>query len=227
MFKSVFHLFFPEMCLGCNETLVSNEKNVCTSCRHHIPLTMHHLQPNNEIVQRFYGRLPLQHAVAIAYFHKTGIMQELIHNLKYKGQQNVGTFLAEWYAETLMETHKNQSFDAIIPVPIHKKRLKQRGYNQLTTFCNALSKSLNIPVKTNVLHRNTYTETQTKKNLLLRNEIQNSTFGVTYTEKEHNQHFLLIDDVITTGATLETCGKALLQIPNAKLSIVCMAISQG
>lgn len=227
MFKSLINLFFPKMCLGCNMILIANEKEICTTCRHQIPLTLHHLQSQNEITQRFYGRLPLEYATAMAYFHKTGIIQRMIHQLKYKGQQQVGTFLAEWYSDVIIQAHQTNHFDVIIPVPLHTKKLRKRGYNQLTSFCNALSKSLQIPVKTDILHRNIYTETQTKKTLLHRNEIQNSTFAVSFTTLDHNKHYLLVDDVITTGATLEMCGKALLQIPNTKLSIVCMAISQG
>ncbi len=179
--------------------------------------------PNNEVLRKFYGRLPLEHASALLYFHKKGMVQELIHHLKYKNRQQVGTFLGDWYGEELKKIHSELKFDAIIPVPLHKKRMKERGYNQLTTFGQSLSKSLQIPFYDTILHRNSYSITQTKKSFLERTEAKKTIFEVEYSENHHNKHFLLIDDVITTGSTLEQCGKAILKIPGARLSIVCMA----
>ncbi|MGZ9734591.1 ComF family protein [Flavobacterium sp. GNP002] len=227
MFESVINLFFPKVCSGCSSFLLSNENVICTVCRHEIPLTNHHLNPENDAFKKFYGRIPVVHTSALFYYHKKGIVQELIHNLKYKGHEEIGTILGEWYAEDLKTIDLLQSVDEIIPVPLHRRKLKERGYNQVTAFGTALSSSLNIDYNDTILVRNVYSKTQSKKNLLGRTEGIESTFDVSFTNKDHNKHFLLIDDVITTGATLEACSRALLKIPGAKISIVCMAMAQS
>ena len=227
MFKSIINLFFPPVCAGCHSFLLSNENVICTLCRHNIPLTNHHLNPENESFKKFYGRIPVEHSSALLYFHKKGIVQELIHNLKYKGQEEIGTVLGEWYAEDLKNSTVIQSVDEIIPVPLHKRKLRERGYNQVTNFGLELSKNLNIPYKSNILVRNVYSKTQSKKTLLSRSDGIDTIFDVVFTDKDHNKHFLLIDDVITTGSTLEACSHALLKIPGAKISIVCMAMAHS
>lgn len=227
MIKALFNLFFPQACLGCSQFLSENETVICTQCRHEIPLTHHHLQYDNEAMMKLYGRLPLEHASALMYYHKKGIVQEIIHNLKYRRHQEVGTLIGNWYGSELKNCEDLKSIDAIIPIPLHAKKLKFRGYNQVTTFGKALSEQLNCPYDENILRRSQYSKTQTFKNLLSRNEIKSHTFEVNYNETHHNKHFLLIDDVITTGATLEAAGKALLEIPGAKISIVCMAMSHS
>ena len=227
MFESIINLFFPKVCSGCGSFLLSNENVICTVCRHDIPLTNHHLNSENEAFKKFYGRIPVIHTSALFYFHKKGIVQELIHNLKYKGHEEIGTILGEWYAEDLKTIALLQSVNEVIPVPLHQRKFKERGYNQVTTFGKALSSNLNIFYNESLLIRNVYSKTQSKKNLLGRTEGIETIFDVVYTEKDHDKHFLLIDDVITTGATLEACSKALLKIPGAKISIVCMAMAQS
>lgn len=227
MFESIINLFFPKVCSGCSSFLLSNENVICTVCRHDIPLTNHHLKPENDAFKKFYGRIPVIHTSALFYFHKKGIVQELIHNLKYKGHEEIGTILGEWYAEDLKTIALLQSVDEIIPVPLHPKKLKQRGYNQVTAFGEGLSSSLNLDYNDSLLIRNVYSKTQSKKNLLGRTEGIETIFDVVFTEKNYNKHFLLIDDVITTGSTLEACSRALLKIPGAKISIVCMAMAQS
>ncbi len=227
MFESIINLFFPKVCSGCSSFLLSNENVICTVCRHDIPLTNHHLNPENDAFKKFYGRIPVIHTSALFYFHKKGIVQELIHNLKYKGHEEIGTVLGEWYAEDLKNIKLLQSVDEIIPVPLHPKKLKQRGYNQVTAFGEGLSSSLNLDYNDSLLIRNVYSKTQSKKNLLGRTEGIETIFDVVFTEKNYNKHFLLIDDVITTGSTLEACSRALMKIPGAKISIVCMAMAQS
>ena len=227
MFKSLLHLFFPPTCAGCKTILIVNENVICTSCRHEMPLTQHHLNPENDAYKKFYGRIPVEHVSALVYFHKKGIVQELIHSLKYRGQEAIGTVLGEWYAEELKNIPVLSTVDTIIPVPLHPKKLSERGYNQVTEFGNALAKSLQIPISNSILFRQVYSKTQSQKNRLGRTEGIDTIFDVSFDEKDHNKHFLLIDDVITTGATLEVCAKALLKIPGTKISIVCMAMADS
>ena len=227
MLESLINLFFPKVCSGCSAFLLTNENVICTVCRHDIPLTNHHLNPENEAYKKFYGRIPILHASALFYFHKKGIVQELIHNLKYKGHEEIGAILGEWYAEDLKTIPLLNTADEIIPVPLHRRKLKERGYNQVTAFGKSLSSSLKIDYNDLLLKRNIYSKTQSKKNLLGRTEGIETVFDVSFTEKDHNKHFILIDDVITTGATLEACCRALLKIPGAKISVVCMAMAHS
>jgi ComF family protein len=226
MFKYIINLFFPPVCAGCNSLLSSNEKVICTNCRHNIPLTNQHINPDNEALKKFYGRIPVEYASALLYFHKKGIAQELIHKLKYKGHEEIGTVLGHWYAQDLKEIETLKTVDIIIPVPLHKRKYRERGYNQVTTFGKALSIDLNIKYNDAILQRKVYSKTQSKKTLLGRTEGIEAIFDVSFTKKDHGKHFLLIDDVITTGATLEACSRALLKIPGTKISIVCMAMAQ-
>ncbi|HSD15509.1 MAG TPA: phosphoribosyltransferase family protein [Flavobacterium sp.] len=227
MIKNLLKLLFPSICNGCDTVLLNNEAVICSKCRHDLPYTNHHLVRNNETFKKFYGRLPVIHASSIVYFNKKGIVQQLIHNLKYKGAEEVGTFFGEIYGEELLKIHSTEKFDAVIPVPLHKKRLKERGYNQVTQFGSILSERLSIPYEDGLLNRNFHSKTQTKKNLLGRTDVNTSLFEANYTEKDHGKHFLLIDDVITSGATLEACGKALLKIPDARVSILTMAFAHS
>lgn len=206
---------------------MANEKVICTLCRHNIPLTNHHLLVENEAYKKFYGRIPVEYASAFLYFHKKGIVQKLIHNLKYKGHEDIGIILGNWYSEELKETILALKADEIIPVPLHSKKLKERGYNQVSTFGQSLSEKLNVKYNDAVLFRKTYSKTQSKKNLLGRTEGIETIFDVHYSPQDHNKHFIIIDDVITTGATLEACGRALLKIPGARISIICMAMAQS
>ncbi|HOD10074.1 MAG TPA: ComF family protein [Flavobacterium sp.] len=227
MLNHLLNLFFPKSCAGCSSFLLADELVICTQCRFDIPLTNHHKIEENEVMKKFYGRVPLEFAASFFYFHKKGIVQEMIHKLKYKGQEEIGEAIGYWYAEDLKKNAIIQSADYIIPVPLHEKRRKQRGYNQVDKFGKALSEILGIPFEETILRRNVYSKTQTKKNLLDRTEVKDATFEAVFDENHHGKHFILIDDVITTGSTLETCSRALLKIPDVKISIVCMAMSHN
>ncbi len=225
MINYIINLFFPKVCSGCRSLLLQNETVFCTICRHEMPLTYYHLDPKNEAVKKFYGKIDIQFAAAFLYFNKKGIVQELIHNLKYKGHQEIGSVLGSWYAEDLKEIQFEIPFDAIIPVPLHKRKFKERGYNQVTTFGKEIAFGLNVPFEENILIRKLHTKTQSKKNLLGRSENIGNIFDVVFDETHHHKHFLIVDDVFTTGATIEACARALLKIPGAKISMLCMAMA--
>ena len=227
MWNHLLNLFFPKSCAGCHSILLSDEKVICTQCRHEIPLTNHHMIENNEVIQKFYGRIPLEFGAALFYFHKKGIVQEMIHKLKYKGQEEISETVGYWYASELKDLEQLKNIDYIIPVPLHQKRLRERGYNQVEGFGKALAADLKIPYDKKLLFRKLYTKTQTKKDLLGRADVIATVFDVDFNESYHGKHFMLIDDVITTGSTLEACSRALLKIPNAKISIVCMAMAHS
>ncbi len=223
MFSEILHLFFPRICFSCNYPLLTHEKILCIECMHTLPRTRHTDIENNELYQKLYGRLPLIHASAYLYFHKKGNVQQLIHHLKYRGHQEIGTLLGQMYADELQKIHLKTPFDAVIPVPLHQKRMKERGYNQVAEFGKTIAKSLKIPYHDTILVRENYTKTQTRKKLLDRSFGQKTVFRAYYTKEMESKHFLIVDDVFTTGATLEASGKALLTIPNAKISLACLA----
>lgn len=225
MINYLINLFFPKVCDGCRGILLQNENVFCTICRHEMPLTQYHLDSKNEAIKKFYGKVDIQFASAFLYFNKKGMVQELIHNLKYKGHEEIGTALGIWYAEDLKEVSFEIPFDAVIPVPLHKRKFKERGYNQITTFGKAIAEGFSISFNEKILLRKVYSKTQSKKNLLGRSENIENIFDVEFTEADHNKHFLLVDDVLTTGATIEACSRALLKIPGAKISTICIAMA--
>ncbi|MFD1601425.1 ComF family protein [Flavobacterium artemisiae] len=204
---------------------MSNEVVFCTSCRHEMPLTQYYLDPKNEASKKFYGRIDTLHVSTLLYFNKKGMVQELIHNLKYKGHEEIGTVLGSWQAEELKELQLEIPFDVVIPVPLHKRKLRERGYNQVSHFGKAIASELTISFNEKILIRKVYSKTQSKKNLLGRSENIERIFDVDFDEADHNKHYLLVDDVLTTGSTLEACSRALLKIPGAKISIVCIAMA--
>lgn len=224
--KNIFDLFFPLTCLSCKEILSTTEKVLCVNCRHDLPLTNFSFEKNNLVEKSFYGKYPIINGTALFYFYKQGTVQNLIHNLKYKNQQQVGTFAGYWLAQEIIDSKRFKNIDYIIPVPLHKNKFAKRGYNQVTTFGQSLSKKLNIPFKEDILVRVSYTKTQTKKIRLDRwNNVQ-ELFFVPNPSVTNFKHILLIDDVITTGATLEACCNAFKKSTDIKISIACIAFTK-
>lgn len=227
MHKNLLKLLFPPLCYGCNELLLNNEQIICSACIHHLPTTNHHFLESNDTKNKFYGIVALEFAFSMLYFHKDGIVQKLIHQLKYKGKQEIGTYLGRYYALLLKNHIEQYKIDEIIPVPLHPKRQKERTYNQVDAFCLAISEEFKIPFNNSLLVRNLYSKTQTKKNKTERQSQSLNIFEVKNTSQSSGKHFLLIDDVITTGATIESCAKALLKIPNSKVSVITIAFTQS
>lgn len=227
LFRNLLSLFFPEVCLGCKRLLYENESVICTSCRHELPQTYFHLNPENEGYQKFYGRILVEFVGCFLYYHKKGIVQELIHSLKYRGHQEIGLLLGNWYSVYLKEVEKLKDVAIVIPVPLHKKRLRKRGYNQVSTFALTIARELGVDYDEQILVRKIHSGTQSKKNLLDRISGAASVFDVEFDATMHGKHFLIVDDVLTTGATLENCSRAILEIPGARVSIVTMAISHS
>lgn len=227
MLQALINLFFPEICPGCRAPLKTGEFVICIRCRHETPRTSHFLQPQNEAWGKFYGRVPIAHAATFFYFQKGGIARDLIHSLKYKGQEQIGTALGHWLASEFKTHAQHWNPDEIAIVPLHKKRLRERGYNQLSSFATAFSADLELPLSPELLQRNFYAKSQSRKNRWSRGELQQTLFSVRNPEQHRGKHILLIDDVLTTGATLEACARAVLAIPHTKVSVLCIAFSQS
>ena len=205
---------------------MANEQIICTNCQYSLPLTNFHLQPDNIVARQFWGKVNVQAAYALYYFTKGGKVQNLVHHLKYKGMQQIGHEMGSIAGAQLVKNDVFYSADVIIPVPLHKKRLKQRGYNQSTCFAEGLAQKLNAVVDDTSLIRARATETQTKKGRFTRFENMQEVFTVIDPEKLKNQHILLVDDIITTGSTLEACAVELLKIDGVKLSIATIAYAE-
>jgi ComF family protein len=219
-------LLFPELCQACGESLVIGEELICTDCLYNLPFTNFHLKPDNVVAQQFWGKINLEAAYSLCYFTKGGKMQHLLHQFKYKGAQKVGNLLGNIAGDQLANNPVFNSADLIIPVPLHKSRLMKRGYNQSSCFAEGLSQKLNALVEENNLVRVRATETQTHRSRFSRFENMKEVFVLKNPEALINKHVLLVDDVVTTGSTLEACGAALLKVEGLKLSIATIAYAE-
>jgi ComF family protein len=223
LFNDFISLFFPRLCYACDDALRKNEDVLCSICLNHLPKTDFHLKKDNPIAKLFWGRADIQAATAYYYFHKGDKVQHLIHQLKYKGARKVGLFVGEQMGIELRESSTFASVNMIVPVPLHPKKEKQRGYNQSEIFGAGLSRGLRKPMNKNILYRKQYTETQTRKTRSERWKNVKNVFSIYNPETFAGKHLLLVDDVITTGSTLEACIHALETIPDVKISITAMA----
>lgn len=225
-FRDIYHLFFPKICACCKEQLLQNESILCLNCRFELPLTNFTNETDNNVEKTFFGRLPIHFGSSLFYYKTKGTSQQLIYQLKYKGHEEIGTFLGNWMGKELKDSKRFPKIDYIVPVPLHKNKLNKRGYNQLTMFGLSISKIIGAAYIDTILIRKSVTETQTLKQRFDRWKNVQEIFHVTDLSYFNNKHLLLIDDVITTGATLEACAAQLLKSNNVKISIVTMAYTE-
>nr|WP_294950375.1 ComF family protein [uncultured Mucilaginibacter sp.] len=216
-------LIFPELCAACQASLVAGEDLICTDCLYNLPYTNFHQQPDNIVAQQFWGKLPVQGAYALYFFNKGGKVQKMMHHFKYNGQRRIGNVLGAVAGKQLAENDIFKTADYIVPVPLHIKRMKERGYNQSACFAEGLAEKLNAKVEVDNLIRAVATKTQTHKSRFARFENMKEVFVIAHPERLANKHILLVDDTVTTGATLEACGIELLKVPGVKLSIATIA----
>lgn len=223
MIRDFISIVFPEYCLMCEEGLMKEEKLICIHCRYLLPTTDSHHDKENYIARKFRGKIPLKYAWAYLKFTKKGKVQRVLHKLKYDGYAEVGELLGSWYGYELTKFNLNKEFDLIIPVPLHVSKLKKRGYNQSDTVAKGMSEAMLIEWDGNVLRKNIASETQTRKKRLERWENVEKVFEVTNKEKIENKRILLVDDVVTTGSTLEACAKLLIDEGCKEVSIAAIA----
>jgi len=223
MLKDLLNLLYPLQCLACRKNLHQNETLICLECLLHLPKTNFHNDPNNAVCQLFWGRAEVETATAFLFFTKSGKVQHLIHQLKYSKKPEIGVYLGKVFGKDLLKSPYFQKVDVIIPVPLHPKRRKIRGYNQSEKIADGLSQAMKIPVDTTSFVRRTNTETQTRKNRFSRWENVKEVFSVDNENALKNKHVLLVDDVITTGATIEGCIRKLTAIEGARVSVVSLA----
>ncbi len=221
--KDIFYLFYPNLCVNCTKMLLQREQYLCISCVNDLPLIDDNEHVNVTLKSVFYGKVPVKNVRSFLYYQKHGITQKIIHQLKYKNQPEIGSYIGKWFGNDLKESEIFKSVDYIVPVPLHAKKLKKRRYNQVTEFGRSLSEVLNIEYKPNILLRTSIAKTQTLKQRFERFFNSKTKFKLTDKEIFKNKHILLIDDVITTGATLEACCNELLKAKGIIISIATMA----
>jgi len=216
-------LFYPKVCNACGNSMFRNEEVICTFCLYHLPKTNYHKQEDNPLARVFWGRVNLENVSAYYYFSKGSKVQHLMHQFKYKGRHEIGVYLGKLYGSDLIQDEKFQDVDMVIPVPLHPKKIRKRGYNQSEKFASGLAQAMKIELDTQSLIRTYASETQTRKTRFSRWENVKEIFKVTDEEKIAGKHILLVDDVITTGATIEASASHLLSIEGARVSVASLA----
>ncbi len=221
----MLNLFFPVVCEACNNVLVDNELVVCTKCRHDLPVTNFHFNDADNVKKVVYGRVKLVQATALLHFSKRGVVQQMLHNLKYRGHQDISGFLGRWLGAELKTIEAYKQVDVVVPVPLYKTKLWQRGYNQVEQFGKAIAEALSVDYNDSVLIKTKSTKTKVFEGRLSRWSDDGAVFAISDTQSLRGKHILLVDDIITTGATVEACATELLKIDNIKLSLATMAIA--
>lgn len=223
--KDFYDLLFPTLCLGCSRSLEANEKLLCTHCRISLPETGQHREPYDQnLLNKFAGKVPIQFIASYMYFTKGGIVQKLIHNVKYKGQKEAAKEVASWYGYQLKtESELTQGIDMLIGVPLHKIRLHQRGYNQADWIAEGLSESLGVPARADIIVRRYFRDSQTRKNRMERWQNVKTAFDVINQEEVKGKYIVIVDDVLTTGATIEACAIELLKAGCKSVGVLTIA----
>ena len=223
MLNDFLALIYPRNCVACSNSLYKHEEQICNYCYLNLPKTNFHKGHRNPVASLFYGRVNLEFASAFYLFQKKGSIQKVLHAIKYKNNKDLAVLVGQWYAEDLKEHELIKQVEAVIPVPLHVKKLQQRGYNQSEEFANGLAKGFDASVNTTVLKRKEFTSTQTKKSKYERWENVEDKFDLNNPDELKHKHVILVDDVITTGATIEACCQTLQQIEGIKISVLCIA----
>jgi ComF family protein len=221
------HIFFPHICIGCGSDLLDKNQIICFHCNNTLPSTRFEIYPDNPVEKIFWGRATIQSATSQYYFTKDSVLQQILHQLKYKGKKEVGTYFGRIMGESICESSRFVDVDAIIPLPLFASREKKRGYNQAAVLAEGISSVVKLPVIKNCIERISATQTQTQKNRIERWQNMSGRFRVKNKEDIDGKHILLVDDVITTGATLDACVNEILSEGNVRISIATLAFAQS
>jgi ComF family protein len=216
------HLFYPHVCAGCGSDIINIHRQLCLRCVAQLPSTNFFEQPGNPVEKNFYGRLDLVNAASGYFFTKHSLIEALIYELKYKGNKAIGLEMGQRLG-TLLQNSRYDDVDLIVPLPLNARRLKKRGYNQATILSDGIATVWKKPVVTIAVIRNVNTETQTHKGRINRWENMDGVFAVAEPSLLQDKHILLVDDVVTTGASLEACGAEILKVAGTRLSIATLA----
>jgi len=223
MLKDFISLIYPHLCSCCSKPLYKKENCICTWCRYHLPKTNYHRQKDNPLSRIFWGRVDIYAATSYYFFAKGGNIQRLIHRLKYRGNTAVGEAVGRFLAHDMKESDLFDDVDCIVPVPLHPTKQRKRGYNQSEHIANGLSQVLEVETNTDNLYRAIANPTQTKRSTYQRWENVASVFQLRDPAQLAGKHILLVDDVVTTGSTIEACTLALNNAPESRVSVATMA----
>ncbi|GAA4317622.1 ComF family protein [Compostibacter hankyongensis] len=223
LWTDVLQLFFPDSCPGCGETLRQHDARICARCSARLPYTGFRGGTGNPVEKVFWGRTPVQAATAVFYFAKTGLLQKLVHDCKYRGRRDLALYLGGCMGKVLQEDSSFGPVTLVVPVPLHRRRQRQRGYNQAALLAEGIAGVLCRPCASDVLRRTKNTGTQTRRSRTARWENMADAFALSKPEAVAGAHILLVDDVLTTGATLDACAAVLSAAPGARLSIATLA----
>lgn len=223
--NDLLNLFYPRLCLICQNPLAEGEKHICLHCSNHLPYTHFTNIKTNPVCQLFQRETPFVAATSLLHFTKGGYGQKLIHSLKYHGNKQLGYELGRIAASTYQETGLFDTIDLLLPVPLHPKRLKQRGYNQSEWIARGIRSVTGIAIDTTSLSRIKKTESQTRKQIFERSENVKNIFRLNNTDALKNKHILLLDDVITTGSTIKACAEAIKDVTGIQISILSIAFA--
>jgi len=223
MLNDFLSLVFPKVCYACGKSLFKNEDCICIYCHYHLPKTNFHLDPGNPVMKLFWGRINIHAASSLYLFNKGSKIQHLIHQLKYRGKSEIGISIGRYYGRELKAAPLFSPVTIVVPVPLHKTKLRKRGYNQSEVFAQGLAESLEIEDCRDALIRTRESYTQTKKSRYDRWKNVEGIFHITAPGRLTGKHILLVDDVVTTGSTLEACAGKILEIPGTKVSVVTIA----
>ena len=224
--EPLVHMIYPHLCAGCESDLLEQNELVCYKCISSLPHTHFASIENNPVEKIFWGRVDIAAAMSEFYFTKDSVVQNLVYELKYRDNKAIGIYLGEMIGESILGSDRFKNIDAIIPIPLYKSREKKRGYNQAALLANGISKIINIPSIENNVIRTRATDTQTKKHRRDRWENVSGGFAIKNPKVLEQKHLLLVDDVLTTGATLEACAIEIFKIPGVKISIAVLALAR-
>lgn len=213
-------IFFPHICIGCGTDVIDAKAVLCIRCLDRLPVTNFNMHANNLVEKIFWGRIPLVNASSLCYFSKDSLIRDLIHQLKYKSNKEAGYFLGKMMGESLRASNRFNAVEALVPLPLFPVKERRRGYNQAAILCEGMTEVMGLPIWRDVIKRGTFTDTQTKKSRIERWRNAEGRFVLVDADKIRGRHLLLVDDVVTTGATLEACGQELLSAEGVRLSVV-------
>lgn len=225
IFEDFLALLYPRLCLACEKNIPPRWDVICITCQHYLPKTKFHLERENPFTEHFWGRIPIHAGAALYHFKKGGRTQKLIHKLKYDGKRQIGIKLGHLYGRSLSNSPYFNQVDLIVPVPLHPRKEKIRGYNQSAMFAMGLAETMDIPWSNKVLRRVEMTTTQTKKRRMERFENVRKAFQNVRPKNIEGKHILLVDDVMTTGATLEACAEKILASKDTKISFATIGFA--
>jgi len=225
--KGLLNLLFPRLCLLCNSDTPNEDQNFCVECLINMPHTNHFKKKENLACQRFWGRFQFEHAASVLNFYAYSDVRWMMHRLKYEGRKEIGYVLGLLAGKKILASDFFKSVDIIVPIPLHREKKAKRGYNQAAYFGKGISETIGVPMRENVILKRVYTKSQTKMNRVQRVKNVLNSFELVDKQGIQGRHILIVDDVLTTGATIEACAIKLQEVSGVKISILTACIARN